>query len=165
MSSTYGFKSRLAHQQRDAAPNSRSSHLWWSRTFLPALAQHLFRRPNPRRGESLWLTAIFILKIAATPFGLPLLPAKSHAAPPLFACKRAHNALACYQLFAEKGKGVAFSFPQCPAVFSCGELRFCHRKTTVLAAYSHPSLKIPERPLWRDFPVQRDHAPHKTVSW
>ena len=32
---------------------------------------------QPRRGESLWLTAIFILKIAATPFGLPLLPAKS----------------------------------------------------------------------------------------
>ena len=31
---------------------------------------------------------------------LLLLPAKSHAAPPLFACKRAHNALACYQLFA-----------------------------------------------------------------
>ena len=61
------------------------------------------------------------LKIAATPFGLPLLPAKSHAAPPLFACKRAHNALACYQLFAEKGKGTAFSLPSvprfCPSVF------------------------------------------------
>ena len=39
----------------------------------------------------------------------PALPAKSHAAPPLFACKRAHNALACYQLFAEKGKAAAFS--------------------------------------------------------
>ena len=50
-----------------------------------------------------------------------LLPAKSHAAPPLFACKRAHNALACYQLFAEKGKGTAFSLPSgprfCPSVF------------------------------------------------
>ena len=50
-----------------------------------------------------------------------LLPAKSHAAPPLFACKRAHNALACYQLFPEKGKGTAFSLPSvprfCPSVF------------------------------------------------
>ena len=39
----------------------------------------------------------------------PLLPAKSHAAPSLFAYKCAHNATACYQLFADKGKGVAVS--------------------------------------------------------
>ncbi len=32
-------------------------------------------------------------------------PAKSHAAPSLFAYKSAHNAAACYQLFADKGKG------------------------------------------------------------
>ena len=48
-------------------------------------------------------------KAAGCAAPLLLLPAKSHAAPPLFACKRAHNALACYQLFAEKGKGAAFS--------------------------------------------------------
>ena len=105
MSSTYGFKSRLAHQQRDAAPNSRSSHLWWSRTFLPALAQHLFRRPNPRRGESLWLTAIFILKIAATPFGLPLLPAKSLVCSGCSLASAVATPPLHYQLFADKGKG------------------------------------------------------------
>ena len=33
---------------------------------------------------------------------LLLLPAKSHAAPSLFAYKCAHNAAACYQLFSEK---------------------------------------------------------------
>lgn len=31
----------------------------------------------------------------------PLLSAKSHAAPALFACKRAHDVPACYQLFAD----------------------------------------------------------------
>ncbi len=50
----------------------------------------------------------FGTKAAGCVAPLLLLPAKSHAAPPLFACKRAHNAPACYQLFADKGKGVIF---------------------------------------------------------
>ncbi len=37
-------------------------------------------------------------------------PAKSLAAPSLFAYKCAHDVTACYQLFADKGKGVAVSF-------------------------------------------------------
>ena len=43
----------------------------------------------------------FSAQNAASPFGLPLLPAKSLAAPALFACKRAHDVPACYQLFAD----------------------------------------------------------------
>ena len=43
----------------------------------------------------------FSAQNAASPFRLPLLPAKSLAAPALFACKRAHDVPACYQLFAD----------------------------------------------------------------
>ena len=32
------------------------------------------------------------------------------------------------------------------------------RKTVVLAAYSHPSFKIPERPLWRNFPCPHESS-------
>ena len=39
------------------------------------------------------------------------------------------------------------------------KLPFRSRETAVLAAYSHPSLKIPERPLRRNFPVLPGHGP------
>ena len=78
---------------------------------------------QPRRSKVRFATTSFLptaQKAAGCVAPLLLLPAKSHAAPPLFACKRAHNALACYQLFAEKGKGTAFSLPSgprfCPSV-------------------------------------------------
>ena len=42
--------------------------------------------------------------------GLQSFSAKSHAAPSLFACKRAHDASACYQLFAScRGLNPSFS--------------------------------------------------------
>ena len=74
---------------------------------------------------------------------LLLLPAKSHAAPSLFACKRAHNASACYQLFADKGKGIVFYF--CRAEALTGELRFCEAKWEFLKLPSNFSGESPER--------------------
>ena len=74
---------------------------------------------------------------------LLLLPAKSHAAPSLFACKRAHNASACYQLFADKGKGIVFYF--CRAEAFTGELRFCEAKVEFLKLPSNFSGESPER--------------------
>ena len=74
---------------------------------------------------------------------LLLLPAKSHAAPSLFACKRAHNASACYQLFADKGKGIVFYF--CRAEALTGELRFCEAKVEFLKL---PRPVCPHRRVW-----------------
>ena len=42
-------------------------------------------------------------------------------------------------------------------VFTCGRIAVLLRKTALLAAPPHPSLKIPERPLRRDFPVPSGH--------
>ena len=74
------------------------------RGFESLLARHV-------GAKSALLRRLFLpsaQKAAGCVAPLLLLPAKSHAAPPLFACKRAHNAPACYQLFADKGKGVIF---------------------------------------------------------
>ena len=58
----------------------------------------------------MWLTAIFILKIAATPFGLPLLPAKSLVCSGCSLASAVATPPLHYQLFADKGKGLAVSF-------------------------------------------------------
>ena len=71
----------------------------------------------------------------------PALPAKSHAAPPLFACKRAHNAPACYQLFAVKGKGAAFSQRLAVSIQNPGG-----RSPEGFSRPVRPRTKIPERP-------------------
>ena len=82
------------------------------RFFALVLGQgFIFVQPSHVGAKSALLRRLFLptaQKAAGRVAPLLLLPAKSHAAPPLFACKRAHNALACYQLFVEKGKG-AFS--------------------------------------------------------
>ena len=96
------------------------------------------RPPAPRRGESLWLTAIFILKIAATPFGL-VSPAGSVGAgrsPPgsstapsrkksrllrLLPCKRGRHASAALPTFCGQGQGLCYPFARAgPLQENCG---------------------------------------------
>ena|GEM_PF-2458241 len=63
--------------------------------------------PAPRRGESLWLAAIYFCKSRLRLTDCRSFSAKSHAAPLLLACKRAHDAPACYQLFAGRACAAA----------------------------------------------------------
>ena len=103
----------------------RFPHLFWKvpRFTIPGLSQTriksrfsvslldgriIFGKKTHVGAKSALLRRLFLptaQKAAGCVAPLLLLPAKSHAAPPLFACKRAHNTPACYQLFAEKGKG------------------------------------------------------------
>ena len=50
--------------------------------------------------ERVMLVPIFYFITISHPLHCSSFFAKSHSAPALFACKRAHNASACYQLFA-----------------------------------------------------------------
>ena len=63
----------------------------------------------PRRSKLCIACSDFYVKNQSALTPLLLLSAKSHAASLLFACKRAHNASACYQLFA--GTPLACSNP------------------------------------------------------
>ena len=53
----------------------------------------------PRRSK-LYIACSDFLKVRARSCRCSSFSAKSHAAPSLFACKRTHDASACYQLFA-----------------------------------------------------------------
>ena len=61
----------------------------------------------------------------------PLLPAKSHAAPSLFAYKCAHNAAACYQLFAERSSLFKTLHPIRDHHLGGGRELFCPRRHSI----------------------------------
>lgn len=71
----------------------------------PKCRKNLFHVVLTRRGESLRFAVFFCAKHGFTVRICRSSSAKSHAAPALFACKRAHNASVCYQLFAGAGFG------------------------------------------------------------
>ncbi len=75
--------------------------LWGSRFLLPAFFIDIYFITLTHVAANPCGSPHFSAQNAASPFGLPLLSAKSHAAPALFACKRAHDVPACYQLFAD----------------------------------------------------------------
>ena len=98
---------------------SRCCAVGSARGLGPPRPQVRVLSPRPRRGESLWLTAIFIFENRGYAFRTTAPPRKRSRSARLLACKRAHNALACYQLFADKGKDAAFSFTQRHALLPC----------------------------------------------
>ena len=152
------FESCHLDQQRDAAPNSRSSPRWWSRTFLPALAQHLFRRPNSRGRKANFATTSFFA------CGTKSRRVRRFLAPPsrkkarllrLLPCKRGRHASAALPTFCGKGPlflkrcaqfaiivlaVVANFFARAEAL--TGELRFCAAKVEFLKL---PSPVCPHR--------------------
>ncbi len=74
-----GFESLLARQRQAAAPTSRSSLLWWSRFLLPAFFIDVYFITLTHVAANPCGSSHFSAQNAASPYGLPLLSAKSHA--------------------------------------------------------------------------------------